>query len=88
MASATMPNPQASAPSPQGGGGASPQANPLQDTLGKIAMALKQISTQNTTIQPELEVAVSALVQAIQKSSQQAPGNPQQSAPAAPPQGA
>jgi len=51
-------------------------------------MALKQISTQNTTIQPELEVAVSALVQAIQKSSQQAPGNPQQSAPAAPPQGA
>lgn len=85
MAASAMPNPQASAPAP-GGGGASPQANPLQQMLSKVAMMLKQLGQQNTTIQPELDAAIGAIVQALQKSSQAAPGDPQQAQPAAPPQ--
>lgn len=82
MATQPMPNPQASAPPPGGAGGAAPQANPLQDMLGKIAMALKQIAGQNTVVQEDLTNAVNSIVQAIQKTAQAAPGPPQQ--PAAP----
>jgi hypothetical protein len=77
----SMPNPQASAPPPQAGAGASPQgqqANPLQTTLGKIAMLLKQISAQNTSVQEPLDTAVNSIVQAIQMSAQAAPSAPQQ----------
>ena len=81
----SMPNPQAAAPQP---GGASmqdgTQANPLQTTLGKIAMLIKQISAQNVSVQEPLDQAVNLIVQAIQMSAQAAPSAPQQ--PAAPPQ--
>ena len=80
-----MPNPQAAAPQP-GGGDASPQADPLQQMLGKVAMVLKQLGAQNTMIQPEMDQATSAILQALQKSSQAAPGNPQQAPTVAPPQ--
>jgi hypothetical protein len=86
MATNPMPNPQASAPQPGGGGDASQgqQANPLQTTLGKVAMLLKQVAGQNPSVQEDLNNAVNSLVQAIQKSSQAAPSAPQQSP--APPQ--
>lgn len=83
MATAGMPNPQASAPQP-GAGAPAQQTNPLQDTLGKIAMALKQLGSQNTVVQEDLNNAVNSLVQAIQKTSQTGSSAPQQSP--APPQ--
>ena len=75
----SMPNPQAAAPQPQGGGDASQDqgqqgANPLQTILGRLAIALRTIGTQNTVIQPEMQQAASAVIQALQKSSQAAPG--------------
>lgn len=73
----SMPNPQASAPPPQAGAGAS-QANPLQETLGKIAMLLKQVAAQNTSVQEPLNAAVQNIVQAIQMSAQAGPSAPQQ----------
>lgn len=78
MATAGMPNPQGAAPQP-GGGAPAPQANPLQDTLGKVAMLLKQIGSQNTVVQEDLNNAVNSLVQAIQKTSQAGSSAPQQS---------
>ena len=80
--SPSMPNPQASAPQP--GAGASPDANPLQTTLGKIAMMLKTIATQNTSVQEPLNAAVQSIVQAIQMGQQAQSAPPQQAA--APPQ--
>ena len=87
----SMPNPQAAAPQPGGGGDASQQdqqgqqANPLQTTLGQLAMFIRQLATQNVVVQPELQQASSLLIQALQKASQAAPGpaSPMQ----APPQG-
>ena len=77
----SMPNPQAAAPGPQPGdqGAAQqgPQANPLQTILGRLAIALRQIGAQNTVIQPEMQQASSAVIQALQKASQAAPGQPQ-----------
>lgn len=75
----SMPNPQASAPPPQAGGGGDASqgqqnANPLQTILGRLAIALRTIGTQNTIIQPEMQQAASAVIQALQKSSQAAPG--------------
>ena len=76
MATSGMPqpeNPQAGAP-PQGGapsgapGGG--QANPLQETLGKLVMLIRQLGVQNTIIQPELQQCSSVLIQALQKVSQ------------------
>lgn len=81
MATAALPNPQASAPNP---GAGAPQANPLQTTLGKIAMMLKQIATQNVSVQDPLNQAVQSIVQAIQMSSQAATQPPPQ--PSAPQQ--
>ena len=79
----SMANPQASAPQPGADAGAS-QANPLQTSLGKIAMLLKQLAQQNTSVQEPLNQAVQSIVQAIQMSSQAATQQPQQ--PSAPPQ--
>lgn len=81
-------NPQGSTPPPGGGadasggdqGGQGGQANPLQTILGRLAIALRTIGSQNTVIQPEMQQAASAVIQALQKSSQAAPG------PAQPPQ--
>lgn len=76
----SMPNPQAAAPQPGGGGDASQGqdqgqgANPLQTILGRLAIALRTIGSQNTVIQPEMQQAASAVIQALQKSSQAAPG--------------
>ena len=75
----SMPNPQASAPPPQAGGGGDASqgqqnANPLQTILGRLAIALRTIGAQNTIIQPEMQQAASAVIQALQKSSQAAPG--------------
>lgn len=75
----SQPNPQAAAPQPGGGGDASQDqgqqgANPLQTILGRLAIALRTIGTQNTVIQPEMQQAASAVIQALQKSSQAAPG--------------
>jgi hypothetical protein len=83
MASPGMPNPQASAPQP-GGASASPQANPLQEMLGKIVMLLRQLGQQNTVIQEDLNAASTSIVQALQKVSQAGPSAPQASQ--APPQ--
>jgi len=77
-----MANPQASAPQPGADAGAS-QANPLQTTLGKIAMLIKKLAADNTSVQEPLNQAVQSIVQAIQMSSQ-ATMQPQQ--PSAPPQ--
>jgi hypothetical protein len=82
----TAPNPQA--PAPQGAGApasASPQANPLQALLAKIAMSLRQLGTQNTIIQPELQEASQKIIEALQKVSQASMGAPAQ-APAPPQQ--
>ena len=81
-------NPQAAAPGPpppQGGqgGGDQQQANPLQETLGKLVLFLRQLGSQNVVVQNELNQASSILIQALQKVSQASPGQPQQ--PAAPP---
>jgi hypothetical protein len=70
----SMPNPQASTAPPGGG----QPANPLQTTLGKIAMLLKQVAAQNTSVQEPLNAAVQNVVQAIQMSAQQGPSAPQQ----------
>jgi hypothetical protein len=62
----------------QGQGGPSGQANPLQEFLGKIAMAARQLGTQNVIIQPEMQQLSAIAVAALQKVSQAAPGPPQQ----------
>ena len=73
---ATMPQPGASPQGPQGQGGAS--ANPLQETLGKIAMGARTLGMQNQIIQSEMQQISQLAVQALQKVSQAAPGPPQQ----------
>jgi hypothetical protein len=83
----SMPNPQATAggdsgADPQSQGGQQP--NQLQTILGRLAMVLRQIGSQNTVIQAEMQQASQAVIQALQKSSQAAPGPPQQLS--APPQ--
>ena len=68
-------------PDPQQGqdqGGPSGQANPLQEILGKIAMAARQLGMQNVVIQPEMQQISQIAVSALQKVSQAAPGPPQQ----------
>ena len=74
----SMPNPQAAAPGPQTGdqGAAGPQqqANPLQTLLGRLAIYLRELGTQNTVIQSEMQTAASEVIQALQKASQAAPG--------------
>lgn len=89
MATSTPPmdNPQGPAPPPtppDGGAGQAPQANPLQEMLGKLAIAARQLGVQNTIIQPEMQQISSIAVQALQKVSQAASGPPQQQG--APPQ--
>ena len=77
--------PQEGAPSQ--GGGVSPaqqQANPLQQTLAKLAQACEQLSKQNPTVQGELMEARTAFVKALQKTMMAA--RPQQE-PQAGPQG-
>ena len=71
----SMPQPGAS-PQGQPQGGAS--ANPLQEILGKIAMAARTLGTQNQIIQSEMQQISAIAVQALQKVSQAAPGPPQQ----------
>ena len=83
MAAAPMPNPQASAPQP-GGGAASPDANPLQTTLGKVIQILYPMMQQNPSVQEDVSAAIRSLVTAIQKSQQAGTAPPQQAA--APPQ--
>lgn len=75
----SLPNPQAAAPSPQGGGGsfAQQQVNPLQEAIGKLVVLSRQLGVQNVVIQPEMQQVSSILVQALQKVSQAAPGPPQ-----------
>lgn len=75
-------NPQASAPQP--GGGGAPQANPLQEMLGKVAILARQLGTQNTVIQPEMQQISAIAIQALQKVSQAAAGPAQPAS--APPQ--
>lgn len=77
----SMPNMQSAAPDqsqPQGGdqgaAGQQQQANPLQTILGRLAIALRTIGAQNAVIQPEMQQAASAVIQALQKASQAAPG--------------
>ena len=74
-------NPQAGAPS---GAPAAPQANPLQETLGKLAMLVRQLGVQNTIIQPEMQQMSAIAIQALQKISQAQAGPAQPMA--APPQ--
>ena len=62
----------------QGQGGPSGQANPLQEILGKVAMAARQLGMQNVIIQPEMQQISAIAVAALQKVSQAAPGPPQQ----------
>lgn len=71
-------NPQGAAPSPSGGGAASSgtPANPLQEILGKIVLALRQLGSQNVIIQPEMQQMSSIAVQALQKVSQASSGPP------------
>jgi hypothetical protein len=76
MSASPMPdqsNPQAAAPSGAPSQG-SPQANPLQQVLGQLVMAVRQIGTQNTIIQPEMQQISQTLVQALQKVSQAGSG--------------
>ena len=65
-------NPQAGAPSP--GAPQAQQANPLQETLGKLAMLVRQLGTQNVIIQPEMQQVSSIFVQSLQKVSQDQSG--------------
>ena len=82
MATFPMPNPQGAAPQP----GAAPQANPLQTTLAKVAMILRQLGSQNQIISDNMTNAAQQCIEALQKVSQASSGPPQQ--PPAPPQGA
>lgn len=75
MATAAQSNPQASAPQP---GVGAEQANPLQTTLGRIAMLLKQIASQNVSVQEPLNTAVQNIVQAIQMARQAQTAPPSQ----------
>ena len=80
----SMPNPQASAPQPMGGG-AAPQGNPIKEVLGRvIQQILYPMVQQNPSIQEDLTAAIRSLVQAIQKADQAGQAPPQQ--PPAPPQ--
>lgn len=72
----SMPQPGAPPQAQQGQGGAF--ANPLQEILGKIAMAARTLGTQNVIIQPEMHQISAIAVEALQKVSQAAPGPPQQ----------
>lgn len=72
----SMPNPQASAPQPQGQDAGAP-ANPLQQTIGKLALIVRQLGSQNTVIQPECQQASQLLIQALQKVSQASQSAPQ-----------
>jgi hypothetical protein len=86
---ATSPaNPQAPAPGPPQGAGASgpdqQQANPLQESLGRLILLLRQLGQQNQVIQPELQQMASIGIQALQKVSQASSGPAQ--APSTPPQ--
>lgn len=74
----SMAQPGGGAPPQQGPGGASGQANPLQEMLGKIAMLARTLGTQNVVIQPEMQQLSAIAIQALQKVSQAAPGPPQQ----------
>ena len=85
MAAAPVPqpdNPQAGTP-PQGAS-ASPQANPLQEMLGRLAISARQLGSQNVVIQTEMQQISALAVQALQKVSQAAAGPAQPAA--APPQ--
>lgn len=73
MATMPMNSPQAAAPQ-AGAAGPQQQPNELQTILGRLAMALRTIGSQNTVIQPEMQQAASAVIAALQKSSQAAPG--------------
>jgi hypothetical protein len=82
----SLANPQSSGSAPQPGGAPDPtqqQANPLQEMLGRLIIALRQLGTQNEIIQPELQQMASIAIQALQKVSQATAG-PAQS-PQAPP---
>ena len=70
--------PQAPQQGAPGQGGPSGQANPLQEILGKVAMAARQLGMQNVIIQPEMQQISAIAVAALQKVSQAAPGPPQQ----------
>lgn len=82
---ASMANPQASAPQPQGGDAGASQSNPLVTNLAGHAREIAQIAQQNTVVQPELMQAARLLVMAISK-VQQASSSAPQAAPAPPQQ--
>jgi hypothetical protein len=87
MGASPMPdpnNPQAGAPPAGGPSSGSSQANPLQESLGKLVMLCRQLGAQNTIIQPEMQQCSQTLVQALQKVSQAGSGPAQPLA--APPQ--
>ena len=53
----------------QGAGPDQQQANPLQESLGKLVLLLRQLGQQNQAIQQETQQAASILIQALQKVS-------------------
>ena len=75
---------EGASPQPQGGGvsPAQQQANPLQQTLAKLAQACEQLSQQNPVVHGELMEARTAFVKALQKTMLAA--KPQQEPQAAP----
>jgi len=80
-----QPNSQPQEGAPSQGGGVPPaqqQANPLQQTLAKLAQACEQLSQQNPVVQGELMEARTAFVKALQKTMMAA--KPQQEPQAAP----
>lgn len=84
MAAQPTPQPgsQAGTSSPGGVPPAQQQANPLQQTLAKLAQACEQLSQQNPIVQGELMEARTAFVKALQKTMMAA--RPQQEPQAAP----
>ena len=83
----TSPTPQPTqAGAPSGAPQPQQQANPLQETLGKLAMLVRQLGTQNTIIQSEMQQASALFVQALQKASQATagPAQPMQAPPQQP----
>ena len=56
------------------------QVQPLQQALGEMMRILKQMSSLNPVVQPELEQATQALAQAMQKTMMSA--RPEQPSPA------
>lgn len=76
MATAPMPSPD---PGQQPQAGVSPAqqtANPLQTALAQLAKICDQMAQQNPVVQPELEQARSAFVQALQKTMMAAQPQP------------